>query len=380
MTPWRFPFTPEPPDFRLDWPGLFEHFRAHLAPMATTPQDPEWHAEGDVLLHTRMVCEALVLLPAWRALGPQDRAVAFAGALFHDLGKPATTRVEDGRVRSPGHSRRGQLMTRRLLFMEDACRAHRAPVRVREAVAGLVLHHGMPLWAMTRPDAAFRLHAASQLVSMPLLALVAEADVRGRECADQGDLLERVELFAELCRDEGCWQGPRAFASEVARFTYLAHQGAKPLEYVPHEDFACEAVLLVGLPASGKDTWVTAHAGERPVVHLDSLRAELGVAPEGDQAPVVAEARQRAREHLRARRGLVWNATNTTRALRVRLVDLFMRYRARVRLVYREAPFEELLRRNAARPHPVPEAALRRLAGRLEVPGPEEAHHLVWPD
>ena len=39
-----------------------------VAPMAACPQDPEHHAEGDVWTHTKMVCEALAGLPAWRAL------------------------------------------------------------------------------------------------------------------------------------------------------------------------------------------------------------------------------------------------------------------------------------------------------------------------
>ena len=71
--------------------------------------------------------------------------------------------------------------------------------------------------------------------------------------------------------------------------------------------------VLSGLPGAGKDTWIAANRADHPVVSLDALRAELGVDPAGDQRAVVDAAYQRAREHLRARRSFVWNATNISR-------------------------------------------------------------------
>jgi putative nucleotidyltransferase with HDIG domain len=103
--------TPEAP--RLDWARLDATF-PWLRALAGCPQDPVHHAEGDVAVHTRMVCEKMASLPAWQALPVGDRAVALAAALFHDIAKPATTRCDDdGRVTAPGHSRRGELMARR---------------------------------------------------------------------------------------------------------------------------------------------------------------------------------------------------------------------------------------------------------------------------
>jgi tRNA uridine 5-carbamoylmethylation protein Kti12 len=68
----------------------------------------------------------------------------------------------------------------------------------------------------------------------------------------------------------------------------------------------------------------------------------------------------------------------TTRALRERLVDFFVSYGARVRIVYLELPFDELLRRNSTWPHPAREAVIRRLAARLDVPDLTEAHGVEW--
>ena len=78
--------------------------------MQDCPQDPEHHAEGDVLTHVRLVCEALTEMEAWRRLEPQERSIIFAAALLHDVAKPACTRMEDGRLRSPKHAVRGAQM------------------------------------------------------------------------------------------------------------------------------------------------------------------------------------------------------------------------------------------------------------------------------
>jgi predicted kinase len=89
-------------------------------------------------------------------------------------------------------------------------------------------------------------------------------------------------------------------------------------------------------------------------------------------------AKERARTHLRRQQSFVWNATNVTRALRSQLIDFFTAYRARVRIVYVETPFPTLLRRNEHRQHPVPEAVIAKLAGKLELPDLTEAHEVIW--
>lgn len=60
-----------------------------------TPQSPTWHPEGDVFVHTRIVYN--------RARKFEDMNLALA-ALFHDLGKPATTKKNSkGSWSSYGH-------------------------------------------------------------------------------------------------------------------------------------------------------------------------------------------------------------------------------------------------------------------------------------
>ena len=101
-------------------------------------------------------------------------------------------------------------------------------------------------------------------------------------------------------------------------------------------------------------------------------------APEDNQGAVAAQAKELARGYLRQAQPFVWNATNITRAMRRQLVGLLRDYHARVRIVYVETAWGELLRRNRARAAPVPETVLRRLAEKLDVPDLTEVHQVEY--
>jgi len=97
---WSFPFTPSAPSYTIDWESLRAEF-AWMADMAGVQQEPRWHAEGDVEIHTRMVAQAMADDLRWREADEQTRHVLFCAALLHDVAKPACTRLEEGRWTSP---------------------------------------------------------------------------------------------------------------------------------------------------------------------------------------------------------------------------------------------------------------------------------------
>jgi predicted kinase len=367
----RLPACPGPPDWHVDW-AAYDAAYPWVRCLAGCPQDPVYHAEGDVWVHTRMVCEALASSPEWRALPEGERAGVFAAALLHDVAKPDCTRPgPDGRLTARGHSRRGAVLARQILWRLGT------PFAVREQVAALVRHHQVPYFLVDGPDPQRRAITVSQTARCDHLALVAEADVRGRVAADQGRLLDNVALFAEFCREEDCLSAPRPFASDHARFLYFRDEGRHP-DAPAHDDTSAEAVLLSGMPGAGKDSWVRTNLPERPVVSLDALRRELGVDPAGEQGAVVNRARELARDHLRRGRPFVWNATNVSRVLRDECVGLFAAYKARVRIVYVEVPSDVLAAQNRGRPAPVPAAVVERLLDRWEVPDRTEAHQVDY--
>ena len=369
-SPTVFDYCPRPPDWDIDWDSIEAAF-PWIEAMRGVPQEAKYHAEGDVLTHTRLVCEALVSLPAWRDLGGANRSILFAAALFHDAGKPARTATEGGRITSPGHSRLSASLARDYFWQKGA------DLHTRETTAALVRSHGLPLQFLDREDADRLLIGFSFRGRCDHLALLAEADVRGRTCDDAPDLLTRIDLLREQCEALGCWDQPYQFPSDLSRVQYFATPG-RDRTYPAYDDTVCEVILMAGLPASGKDTWITQNAPHLPVVSLDALREELGVSPKGDQAKVVAEARSRAKQLLRDRRSFVWNATNVTLQIRRPLIEAMTAQKARVRIVYLEASWEETMRRNAARPSPVPLSVMENMRWRLEVPDLTEAQQVEW--
>jgi predicted kinase len=361
----------QPPDWRVEWDALDAELD-WVRTMRGVPQDPVHHAEGDVWIHTRMVLDALSALPAWRALDARGREIVFLASLLHDVAKPRCTRTEDdGRITARGHSARGAIIARRILWRMGL------PFAVREAVCALVRHHQVPFFLIEKGDAVRTARAISQNARCDYLALVAEADARGRRCADGQRLLDNIALFRELCAETDCLDAPAPFPSAHARVLYLRGDTNDPI-YLPHESFRAEVVVMSGLPGSGKDSWARANLAGWPVVSLDQLRGELEVDPADNQGEVVAHARELARAYLRAGRSFVWNATNLSKQLRTSVTNLLFDYGALVRIVYVEVPEETLRAQNRQRESAVPEPVIERLLDRWEVPELGEAHEVSY--
>ena len=91
----------------LDASGLMKVVLPELEAMKGCEQPPQFHPEGDVFQHTRLMLE---LLPEKVSL-PLVLSV-----LFHDIGKPPTSSVDDeGRIRFNGHDRVGAEMTEAIM-------------------------------------------------------------------------------------------------------------------------------------------------------------------------------------------------------------------------------------------------------------------------
>jgi len=91
----------------LDQSGLLREIIPEIEPMKGCEQPPEFHPEGDVFVHTRLM---LSLLPAQASLP------LVLGVLFHDVAKPPTQTVDEtGRIRFNGHDRIGAEMAEKIM-------------------------------------------------------------------------------------------------------------------------------------------------------------------------------------------------------------------------------------------------------------------------
>ncbi len=147
-------------------------FFPELGPLNGCEQEPDWHPEGDVWVHTLHCLDAF----ANERLGDEwdDLVVGFA-VLCHDFGKPATTRLEGGRITSKGHEPAGEAPTRsflgRLTSRQDLV----------DQVVALVLTHLRPqaLYEARAGDSAIR-RLARRIGRIDRLVRVARCDQMGR--------------------------------------------------------------------------------------------------------------------------------------------------------------------------------------------------------
>jgi tRNA nucleotidyltransferase (CCA-adding enzyme) len=160
-----------------EW-GMLPVVAPELLPLEATEQDPAWHPEGDVWTHT-----LLSLDEAAARLAGLDRPRALAvmlGTLCHDLGKPATTRFEDGRIRSRGHEEAGVAPTLALL---ERWGVHTLlGYDLRGQVLGLVANHLKPgqLYDERERVSDGAIRRLARKCEPELLYRVATADCLGR--------------------------------------------------------------------------------------------------------------------------------------------------------------------------------------------------------
>jgi tRNA nucleotidyltransferase (CCA-adding enzyme) len=159
--------------------GIVAQLFPELQALVACPQEPEWHPEGDVWVHTLQVVDEtrqrIDDLPR-----PQQLALML-GAVCHDFGKPATTAEMDGRIRSLDHEEQGVVPA--LAFL-DRLNIHSIDgYDVRRQVVGFVAQHLKPgAWYKVRGevgDGAFR--RLAHKVDLELLARLAKSDCLGRE-------------------------------------------------------------------------------------------------------------------------------------------------------------------------------------------------------
>lgn len=366
-----------------------------------TEQDPQWHAEGDVHIHTGMVLDELYKLlkdEACHIQGERRQALVL-GALLHDIAKPLTTRRKEvrgaERVIATRHEAMGRsYIAHRLLNLELSR-------EVVDLIMGLVGEHQMPKLLVIKQKERGEYWKLARKASMDLLYWLELADMRGRICEDlneQLDLLEQFRLFSE---EYEVWEShkplqqlrenmsPRLEGVPARTRDMIFARTMRDFEegdistleegiartYSLRDGFS-EVYVLYGPSGSGKSTWIKQFDPECEVISLDELREEIN-GDRSDQSnigQILNVARERLKEHLRAKRKVIWDATNLREDFRQRICRIAFDYQAFVTMVVFHKSEQQILKDNKGRLYPVPEDVLRNQMDQLEWPLPEEAH------
>jgi tRNA nucleotidyltransferase (CCA-adding enzyme) len=228
---------------QVEWLRFFPEIDA----LVGCPQDPLWHPEGDVFVHTGLVLDAF----AGERLGDarEDLVVGLA-CLCHDLGKPATTVVTQGRVRSPGHEALGEPPTRSLIGRLTPQR------RLVDEVVPLVRDHLKPqqLFDSQASDAAVR-RLARRVGRIDRLIRVVRADQRGRSPKEPEDAAtDWLQVRAEQLAVEDSAPAPLVLGRHLIARGYSPGPAFRPVLEAIYE-----AQLDGALDGKGVERWLDMH-------------------------------------------------------------------------------------------------------------------------
>jgi tRNA nucleotidyltransferase (CCA-adding enzyme) len=245
----------------LEQTSWLRHF-PEIAVMRGTPQEPEWHPEGDVFTHTQHCLDALVALEGWQEAEPGRRRRLTLAVLAHDFGKPSTTvraeRRGEMRWTSPGHEGAGGPLAETFLRRIGAPQELTVPVKAL-VVYHLVHHRGHN--AGYSEAQVRRLARKIAPATLEELALVMTADSNGRPPLESPEtlvLIARMRARAQELALENAAPRP------LLQGRHLVALGRRPgPEFKPLLDAAFEAQLDGAFTdEAGAVAWLAAHPPE----------------------------------------------------------------------------------------------------------------------
>ena len=382
-----------------------------LRDFKTTPQDPGWHAEGDVHIHTGMVLEELYKLLESRAnhlqslQNGQIRQALVLGALLHDIAKPLVTRKREvngiERVVAPRHEARGRAyLAFRLMELE-------LPYPVVRLVMDLVGEHHRPKLLVVRDSKPGDYLRLARQVEPEYIYWLELADMLGRESQDHARGVENIELFGEFAREYGVWNFAERynkiadyFRNELADFPpdtrdlvfgNCLRNMESGLITTPEEELARSytyresfprLVLFCGPGGAGKSSFAAECFPEYQLISLDNIRQEISGDRriQKDNARVVRMARDRLKECLRRKESVVWDSTGLRHEFREMTLNDGQAYGALTTLVVFALPRQEFFRRNGLRKNAtrLSDEVLHKHIDTIQWPTDLEAHRTIY--
>lgn len=372
-------------DNNFDW---LQKLRGHNLPQKLInkgkvwEQDPTYHAEGNVWIHTKMVIKSLLLDEDYQNSPKEEQFIMFVSCLLHDVSKPETYELhENGSVSNKSHSRIGALESRSILWKMNL-----DPI-TREHISNIIKVHQLPFFLTNREESNIKYHIVlnSLCLSNKLLSIVAKADINGRVILptapnSKNDALTNIELYREYAIELNCFDNKFKFFNEHSKRQYLIdYENKSPdVELYNTLDDNFFVIIMSGLPASGKSSYIENNLSDLPKIELDALRLELGIKPTDNQGIIKQEALKRAKELLAKKTSFVWDGVNLDYNRRSQLIDLCCSYGAKVKIYFIETSYNNLIKRNNERTtNKVPSDVIDKMISKWDIPTEAECHELL---
>ncbi len=363
-----------------------------LQSLYNTQQEPYAHAEGNVGIHTQLVLEQIEKQIYKHS--NLDPIIARASALFHDIGKPQTTKTtQQGRIAAPGHDVKGAELAN--LTMAENPHLVKLSREQKAAIKTLIREH---MWGYNIENvskgAMLRL---TQLVHPQHLWSLWQADVKGRECANKTELLERLDYAQEYMIEHGAgifrpqpylyeacelggWDPDNIHLSvkrELLRgvITGTITNISQAYAYISERSIRRKGkiIYMVGLPGVGKSTLGKQMAQENGWTHLtyDTPRKR-------DRRMLAANNWNAIKTGLTNQETLIVDATHLERKSRDPLIAIATQYRSKLVAVSYDIDTQLSIQAQTARQASVPTTVIKNMAAKYRHPTCDEYDMLLY--
>src|SRR3989344_4139734 len=170
--------------------GVLEKLHPELKALVGIHQNPEYHPEGDVWTHTKLVVDAAVQIANENNLNDEEKRLLLLSAICHDLGKPDTTMIQpDGKITSYKHEEIGLPIAEKFLKFLNI---HQDVIK---KVLLLVDDHMFIHHKESSDSSVRRLARRLYPANIRELAWLATADIRGTTRPGVGKVYTRAEAL-----------------------------------------------------------------------------------------------------------------------------------------------------------------------------------------
>lgn len=351
-----------------------------LLKLEETEQDPEWHAEGNVFIHTNMVIDEMYKIFEEKDLSLSDKYILLMSAIFHDIAKPLVSKWKEvlgvNRLTAKGHEYDGMSYLFYKFLELDLTESE------SRQILDLVGYHQMPkLLVVKEGYTQWDYKWLTKTTRGELFYLLELADMRGRETLEYEEQLEYMELFKLYAQEYNCFDQISGLDLELRKLfvenfketdekalSYLIGKTKKRLidkdikdplvsyqKYFEHKNNHGTLYLMCGVSGSGKSTAVSnliKNEGVTTVIELDALRANHDI-KRNNRREVDGRVRQEAKEMLKRalskKESVIFDACNQRKDFRSQICDLAEEYFAKTVLVFIKTPMSQCIKNDQDR-------------------------------
>lgn len=316
-----------------DWPFWLIAYPA-LQQCEKTEQDPEYHGEGNVWIHTQMVVREMLKSDEYKRAGSEQQAILFLAALLHDIAKPITTTIDPKtqRIGHPNHSPLGAILVRELLWQQNT------PFWIREEICNLIHNHQKPFYLMVQKNPLHLIHKLSWEVSLANLMTLARSDIKGRINVNNPESLARLKKLRHFIQQAGCLNKPCDFPNAAARRNYaytkdgLDHQS-------PNKHYPFSVLLVIKLPKTLTPNWLfklplAAHV-------IGDIQTSVNLDSQSKRHSMFQEAERLIAQSL----NFTWIIDDLSKETRQHILTWLYKFNAHIQIVYVEQSIETIEKR-----------------------------------